>query len=225
MTQLLGMRRGFFKNIDFAGYGKSLRYCLFTMRRPLVGFWDLIHEGQGSLAAAHTIVVAAIIVEVLRWTLTNFQFFIVDMEGFNVLMVVAQILLPLFLWVVANWSLTTLLDGKGRLSDIYMGTAYALAPMVIINAILIPVSHLITFEEGAIYWIANSVGMLWFVLLLLCAMKEIHDYSFSKALLSSLLSIVGIAIMIFIFIMFFAVVSDGIVYFYSIFQEIFFRML
>lgn len=200
-----------------------MRYSLFCMRKPLAGFWDLIHEGYGTMAAAHTFVFLAVVVSVLRLTLTNFQFIIVFMETFNIVMVFLNIFVPLGLWVVANWSLTTLLDGKGKLSYIYMGTAYAMVPMIIIDAILIPVSHVITFEEGALYWMFTSIGTGWFVLLILCAMKEIHDYSFAKAIGSSLLTILAMGIIIFIFIMFFAVVSDGVAYVISIVQEILFR--
>jgi len=218
-------RRGFFRNFDFDHYRKSLRFSLYTMRRPLDGFWDLIHEGRGSMAAAHTIVFLTIIVEVLRLTVSNFIAVELFMETFNILIVFLNILVPLLLWVVANWSLTTLMDGKGRLGDIYMGMAYAMTPMTIINAILIPVSHIVTFDEIALYWMFYSIGMGWFVLLVLCAMKEIHDYSFGKAIFSSLITIVAIGVIIFIFIMFFAVVSDAIMYFVSLFQEMRFRTM
>ncbi|MCL2386383.1 MAG: YIP1 family protein [Defluviitaleaceae bacterium] len=211
-------------NIDWVHYFDSLKFCLYTCRRPLDGFWDLIHEKRGSLAAAHTIVVVAVAVEIMRLVLTNFQFINVDMETFSAGMVVMQMVMPIILFSVANWCLTTLFDGKGRVTDIYMGYAYAMAPQVIINAVLIPVSHVITFDEGAIYWMFTSIGWFWFLLLVLCAMKQIHDYSFAKAVLTSVLSLVAIAIMVFIFLMFFAVVSDGVAYFYSIGQEAYLRM-
>lgn len=212
------------RNFDFDKYFKSMRYVFFCMRKPLAGFWDLIHEGYGTMAAAHTFVIVAVIVQVLRLTLSNFQFVNINMESFNVVMVFLQVIAPLFLWVIANWSLTTLLDGKGKVAYIYMGTAYALVPMVIIDAILIPVSHIITYDEGMLYFLFMNIGTLWFVLLLLCAMKEIHDYSFAKAIGSSLLTILAIGVILFIFIMFFAVISDGIAYVISIVQELLFRL-
>jgi len=212
-------------NFDFNNYLRTLRFCLYTMRRPLDGFWDLVHEKRGSMAAAHTIIIVAIIVEILRVVLTSFQFMPVNMEFFSAWMLVFSMIAPILLFSVANWCLTTLFDGKGRIQDIYMGYAYAMAPQVIINAALIPLSHIITYDEGAIYWMLSSIGWFWFLFLVLCAMKEIHDYSFGKAILTSILSLVAIAIMVFIFLMFFAVVSDGIAYFYAIGQEIFFRIM
>ncbi|MCL2605315.1 MAG: YIP1 family protein [Defluviitaleaceae bacterium] len=209
---------------DWHGYLRSLRFSLYTMRRPLDGFWDLIHEKRGSMAAAHTIVAIAVIVEILRLVLTNFQFINLNMEMFSAWWVLGQMVIPILLFSVANWCLTTLFDGKGKISHIYMGYAYAMVPQIIINAALVPISHVITYSEGAFHWMFTIIGYMWFVLLLLCAMKEIHDYSFSKSILTTILSLFAIGIMIFIFIMFFAVVSDGVAYFVSIAQEAIFRI-
>jgi hypothetical protein len=117
--------------------GKTLKYSLYVSTHPLDGFWDLTNEKRGSLAAANIIVFVSVVVEVLRITLTNFQFIKINMENFNAIIVLMRILLPVFLWTLANWSLTTLMDGKGRMADIYMAIAYALVPSVFINIIMI----------------------------------------------------------------------------------------
>ena len=215
--------KNFFKSKVFREYLESLRYSFYTMRRPLDGFWDLIHEKRGSIAAANTFVILAVIIEILRIVLTGFQFNIVFMEVFNAYSVVLQVVVPVLLWTVANWCLTTLFDGKGKMSQVYMGIAYAYVPIILINVILIPLSHILTFEEGAVYFALTSVSTIWFVLLLLCAMKEIHDYTFFKTIVTSLLTIFAIGVILFIFMMFFAVVSEGIAYFYAIYQELLYR--
>jgi len=205
--------------------GKTLNYSLYTAVHPLDGFWDLIHEKRGSIAAANVIVALAVLIEIMRVTLTNFQFIKVNMEFFNAVIVGLRILLPIFLWVVANWSLTTLMDGKGRMPHIYMGVAYALAPSIIINAALIILSHLITFDEGAIYWVLTGFSGVWTGILLLAAMMMIHDYSLAKTIGSSLLTVVGMGVMVFIFVVFFSLISDSIAYFVSLYKEILFRLL
>jgi hypothetical protein len=194
------------------------------MRRPLDGFWDLIHEKRGSMAAAHTIVAIAIIVEILFIVLTSFQNIPVNMEMFNAWFVVFQMLITILLFSAANWCLTTLFDGKGRFRDIYMGYAYAMTPQVIVKAVIIPVSHVLAYQEGMLISLLYNIGWIWFILLVLCAMKEIHDYSLTRAIVTSIASLIAIGIMVFIFIMFFAVVSDGIVYFVSVGQEALFRL-
>jgi len=205
--------------------GKTLHYSLYTAVHPLDGFWDLTHEKRGSLAAANVIIALSVLVDVLRLTLSNFQFVLVNMEYFNAVIVLMRIILPVFLWVVANWSLTTLMDGKGRMIDIYMAIAYALAPSVIINAVMIVLSQLITFDEGAVYLVLGGFSVFWTAILILAGMMMVHDYSLTKTILSSLLTIVGMGVMVFIFVVFFSLISDAVAYFVSLYKEILFRVL
>jgi len=205
--------------------GKTLKYSLYVCTHPLDGFWDLTHEKRGSIAAANIIIALAVIVEVLRLTLTNFQFVTINMEYFNSIIVALRILLPVGLWTVANWSLTTLMDGKGRMFEIYMSICYALTPYVIINIIMIILSQFITFEEGAIYWVLSGFAALWTGLLILSAMMMVHDYSLLKTLFSSFLTVIGMGVMVFIFVIFFSLISDAFAYFVSLYKEIMFRLI
>jgi hypothetical protein len=205
--------------------GTTLKYALYVCTHPLDGFWDLTHEKRGSVAAANIIVFVAVIVEVLRLTLTSFLFISINMEFFNAVIVVMRVVLPIFLWTVANWGLTTLMDGKGKMLDIYMAVAYALVPYVIINAFLILLSQFITYEEGAVYWVLAGFAVLWTGILILAGMMMIHDYSLTKAIFSSLLTIIGMGLMVFIFVIFFSLVSDAVAYFISLYREILFRVI
>ena len=205
--------------------GKTLKYALYVSTHPLDGFWDLTHENRGSIAAANVIIAAAILVEVLRLTLTSFQFILINMEYFNAVIVFMRILLPVFLWTVANWSLTTLMDGKGKMGEIYMAVCYALAPSVIINAIMIVLSQVITFDEGAIYHVLSGFSVLWTGMLILAGMMMVHDYSLVKTIFSSLLTVVGMGIMVFVFVVFFSLISDATAYFISLYKEILFRII
>jgi hypothetical protein len=205
--------------------GLTLKYSLYTSVHPFDGFWDLTHEKRGSLAAANVIIALAVLVDILRLTLTSFQFVTVNMEYFNAVIVMMRIILPVFLWVVANWSLTTLMDGKGRMIDIYMAVAYALAPSVIINAAMILLSQIITFDEGAVYKVLAGFSLLWTAILILAGMMMVHDYSLTKTVLSSLLTIVGMGVIVFIFVVFFSLISDAVAYFLSLYKEILFRVL
>jgi len=205
--------------------GKTLKFSLYVCTHPLDGFWDLTNEKRGSIAAANVIVAASILVEVLRLTLSSFMFVRINMENFNAVIIFLRTLIPVLLWTLANWSFTTLMDGKGKMSEIYMAIAYALVPSVIINAIMIILSQFITYEEGAVYWFLAGFSILWTALLILSGMMMIHDYSIGKTILSSLLTIIGMGIIVFIFVVFFSLISDTIAYFISLYKEILFRVI
>ena len=55
-------------------YWSSLKYGLYVISHPFDGFWDLVHEKRGTLAAAHTFLILFLLTRVLKLMLTSFQF-------------------------------------------------------------------------------------------------------------------------------------------------------
>ena len=203
---------------------QTLRYALHVMIHPFDGFWDLTRERRGSMAAANFIVFAATAIRILSLQYTSFLFMRVNWARINVFTEFLTILLPLLIWCVANWSLTTLFEGKGRLRDIYMGTAYSLMPYVLIQLPLIFLSNVITVEEGAFYTVLSGVSLLWSGSLIVFAMMMIHDYTLGKTLAFILMSLFGMLVIIFVMLLFFSLISDGIAYIVSLYKEISFRL-
>ncbi len=223
MKNLFSKILRFWRGEKMANYWKTLRYSLYVILHPFDGFWDLSHEKRGSLAAANTIVIAALLTNLWDMRFASFMFNNTRWERVNILMVILGVLVPLVIWVTANWSLTTLMDGKGKLKDIYIATAYAFTPYVIIAFPMIFISNIITYEEGVFYTYFNVFALIWCVMLILAGMMMVHDYGFAKGIISSLLSVAGMAIIIFIVLLFFSLVSDAFAYFVSLFKEISFR--
>lgn len=204
--------------------GKTLKYCFHVIFHPFDGFWDLTHEKRGSMGAATVILALVVLTQVWTWTYSSFIFYSPQWEYFNLLMQVVPTIVLFILWCVSNWSLTTLMDGKGKLGQIYMGTAYAFAPYVIIRLPLIIISHFLTVEESTYYYIFSNLSTIWCAILVLCAMMMIHDYSLGKAVFSSFLTIVGMLVMIFLIVMFFSLISQSFGYIISLYKEIAFRL-
>ena len=205
-------------------FGKTLRYSLHVIVRPFDGFWDLTRERRGSMAAANFIVFMTLLTRILQLQYTSFLFVRVNWARINVFTQMLSILLPLLIWCVANWSLTTLFEGKGRMRDIYLGSAYSLTPYVLIQLPLILISNMVTVEEGAFYSVLSSISLIWCGLLLVVAMMMIHDYSLGKTLAFMVMSVFGMLVIIFVMMLFFSLVSDGIAYFVSLYKELSFRL-
>lgn len=213
-----------FNKEKFQHYLKTLKYALYVISHPFDGFWDLTHEKRGSLSAATTIFVLVLLTNVWRLQYTSFVFMKVQWEKINVIMQLVPIIVIFAIWCVANWSLTTLMNGKGKLSQIYMATAYAMTPYVLINIPLIFLSHIITVDESSYYAIFSNVAMIWCALLLIAAMMMIHDYELGKCLFSIAITIVGMMVIIFLILMFFSLITQSFGYIISLYKEISFRL-
>ena len=219
----MSMKERILNKENWISYGHSLRYALHCIVRPFDAFWDLTHEKRGSMAAANTIVVVLLLTNMLRLGFTSFLFYPVNWRTVNLLMEIMSFLLPFVVYIVANWCLTTLFDGKGTLRDIYMGTAYAMTPYILIQLPLIVLSNVVTEEEGAFYEYFGVFSLVWCGLLIVASVMMIHDFLLGKALGLLIFSAVGMLVIIFLLVLFFSLISDGFSYFYSLYKEIIYR--
>lgn len=205
-------------------YGQSMKYALYVITHPFDGFWDLIHEKKGSIAAANTFLALFLIIRVLKLIATNFQFIMAPIQHINVFEEMGSLLLPFLVLCVANWAMTTLFEGKGRFKDIYMGMCYALVPYILIQLPMILVSRMLTFEEGSFYSVLLSFSVIWCVFLVFVGLMEIHDYGPGKTLIFIIVTIVGAGIILFLMLVFFSLLSDAFAFFVSFYREIVFRL-
>lgn len=205
-------------------YLKSLKFALYCMTHPLDGFWDLTHERRGTIAGANTILFLALAIRVAKLRYTSFLFMEVYWEDLNIFLYLASILLPLALWVVGNWALTTLFDGKGKLGQVYMATCYGFAPYVVIQLPLMIMSNFVTVEEGQFYEVLYVISLIYCVLLIIAAMGQIHEYSGGKNILFTVATLFAMLVMIFLIMIFFSMISQGVVYFISLGREFLFRL-
>ncbi|MBQ6695673.1 MAG: YIP1 family protein [Lachnospiraceae bacterium] len=212
------------KKEKFSQYKKSLKFAFYCLTHPLDGFWDLTHERRGTIAAANTILVLTLLARILKLQYTSFMFNEVYWPEVNIVMELSSVLFPLALWCVGNWALTTLFDGKGRLDQVYMATCYCMLPYPLIQFPLIILSNVVTVEEGAFYAVLSVISLVWAAALIIAAMMQIHEYSMSKTILFTVASIFAMLVMVFLLLLFFSMISQGISYFISLGKEILFRM-
>lgn len=212
------------KKETYKHYIATLKFAMYCISHPFDGFWDLTHERRGSIAAANTILFLTLLARIMKLQFTSFIFLRVYWEGINIFLYIASVLFPLMLWVVGNWALTTLFDGKGRLGQVYMATCYALTPYPLIQFPLIIFSNLVTVDEKEFYMVLSSISLVWAGLLMLAAMSQIHEFTMRKNLLFTVFSLFAMLVMVFILLLFFSMITQGIAYFVSLGKEILFRL-
>ena len=205
-------------------YVESIKYAKHVLFHPFDGFWDLTHEKRGTFAAATTFLVLFLVTRVMQLLFTNFQFINAPLQYINIFEQAASLLLPFLILCLANWSMTTLFDGKGRFSDIYIAMCYALVPYTLIQLPMVFVSNFLSFDEMAFYNVLISFSNIWCIFLVFIGLMQVHDYSPSKTLVFVVVTVVGALIIIFLLLVFFSLLGDAASYFISLYREIAFRL-
>lgn len=198
-----------------------LKHCIF---HPIEGFEDLRWKKQGSMKIAMGIVLLFFIAMVANVRLIGFAFNTAYTKVFNVVPLIVQSVVYFFTWVIANWSVCTLLDGEGRLKQICINSAYALVPYIVGIFVKVFLSNFMVLDESI--WL-NAVGLLglgWSIVLMFQAMKAVHQYSFLKTLACIALTLVAMLLILFLLILLISLFQQVYVFFYSIYTEISYRI-
>lgn len=205
-------------------YLSSLKFALYCITHPLDGFWDLTHERRGTYAAANTILIITLIVRVMKLRFTGFLFMVVYWPELNIFLYLASVVFPLALFVVGNWALTTLFDGKGKLGQVYMASCYCMVPYPLMQFPLMVLSNVVTADEAEFYGLLSVISLLWCGMLFMAAMGQIHEFSPGKNVLFMVATLFAMLVMIFILMLFFGMITQGVAYFISLVKELLFRM-
>ncbi len=185
----------------------DIGYCKQLMFRPLNGAWLLAREGKGSVAGASTILAAVAVMSILQARFTGF-IFSPNAEDVNLLAQMAVIVLPVMLFVVCNWCVTSLMAGEGSFKAIYMHTCYSLAPILFLYPVAILISNVMVADEGDFYIVFLTLAFAWVFLLLILGNMRIHDYTVGMAVIELLVTVVVMLLVVFLAILFMALVQQ-----------------
>ncbi len=182
-------------------FGQEILYGFYVIFHPFDGFYDLKHEHRGSVRASLVFIGVAI--------LTMFyqgigQGYVLNPTG-EATTIWAQalaVLIPLVLFIVANWCLTTLFEGEGSFRDILIASGYALVPMPLLMVPATIASNWVTSTEAAIVSMMSVIALIWVFMLLFFGTMVTHDYSLGKNFITVLGTIVAMAFIVFLILLF-----------------------
>ncbi|HIW32940.1 MAG TPA: YIP1 family protein [Candidatus Paenibacillus intestinavium] len=199
-----------------------VKYPLYLILHPFDGYWELKYERnqKQSLIFAIAILFMLALTNILSSQYSGFVVHIVDPKSMNSFMEIIYVLVPVLFFCIANWSLTTLLDGEGKFVEIFTSTCFALIPLVLINFPWIWLSNVISMEESVFYYFSSSLALIWFVFMLFIGNMTIHQFSPSKSILTILLTIVAMGFMAFLSLLFFSLIQQIISFISVIYQEL-----
>ena len=205
---------------------KHIPYCCYCLTHPFEGFFRMKEDKRKQSMAATIILYALLAVSAIaKQQLTSYMFANVESQlNLDVLKMVFTTLLPYMLWVVSSWCFTSLMDGEGNLKDIFCGTAVAAIPVIAVNIVLIPLSYLMTSDESNLYDFISALGTILMVAYMFLSMMSTQQYSVLKAIGTAILTVVGMAVIAFVVILFFYLIQQVWGFISSVFSEISYRL-
>jgi hypothetical protein len=171
------------------GVAIQLRQAFRILRHPVDGFWELRYEGRAGIVSASVLIVLVYIVSLVAEITTSYIFHPVDSKFINPTLKFAQVIIPLFTWVIANYMVGSINRGQGRFVDVFVGSAYALTPYILFSIPLSVLSNALTLGESSIYFFGKFIILCWTLFLFFIFVQEIHNYEIGETAWVILLSL------------------------------------
>lgn len=198
----------------------GLRYSFTILSHPIRGFYELRFENKGNLLSCMLLLLFMLAAMVCQNVYTGLSFAVIHLEEFNILRTAANVLVPVLLWCVANWSITVLMDGEGRFRDIFMATCYATMPYTVSLFLAVLLSRVLVAEEGTFIGIVTTLGLVLALLLLFSGMVTIHQFSVRQAVFALIMTVAAMVFIAFLAVLFLSIVDDMLSYIKGIYVEL-----
>ncbi|MDM5315011.1 YIP1 family protein [Fictibacillus sp. b24] len=196
----------------------ELLFLFKFFRHPIDSFYYLKKKRYASILSATILYVILIVEYIYSRFYTGFIFKTVSNDA-NLVGELLLLLVPLALFIVVNYLVSTINDGEGRFKDIYIGTIYSLAPFLVFSPILTLLSNVLTYNEAFIYVFSIRIIYLWCLIILFIMLKEIHNYTFSDTIRNIFVTLFGMVIMLLVVFIVFVLIDQVYDFVYSIIKE------
>lgn len=165
------------------------------IRQPADSFYYIKKDQRGSMAFALLLYLWVILSRILSLYLTGFIFSPYPSPAWiPVETELVYAVLAILLWNAANYLVSTISDGEGRLRHVIIGSAYSLFPYALFAVPIALLSNLLTLNEIFLYNFSTQLMWFWTGLMLFIMVKEIHNYSISETLRNILTTLFTMAI-------------------------------
>ncbi|MFK0520615.1 YIP1 family protein [Paenibacillus illinoisensis] len=200
-----------------------IKFPLHLIFHPIDAYWDLKSDNRGRMLVAFLALALTIIMMTLQKQYAGFLVNFTDPRTINSIVEILTVAVPFFLWCIANWSVTTLMEGEGKFREIFLATGYSLIPVILIYAPMIVISRFMVQEETAFYYLFNSIAFFWFLLLLFIGTMTVHQYTVIKTIITMVLTLIVMGIIVFLGALVFSMLQQLYEFGYNIYRELIFR--
>ncbi len=211
------------KNAEKKLSTNSVVFALNSVIHPFDTFYRLKNKGEGSVVVAVGALVLFYVSKVLCDIYSGFSFKIFEPAEYNSFETLLGTVGVAVLFVIVNWGVCVLAEGKGKLKEIFMVTCFALIPEILGSVLSLVLTNILIPEEAAILTVITVVCHILAAIVLCVGIMAVQEYDFFKFLTTSILTVLGMLLVVFIIFMLFILFQQLFDFIGSVFTEIFYR--
>ncbi len=194
-----------------------------SILHPFQSFTKIRYEGQGSMWLASIVLVFFYIGTFVKDVYSGFMYHIFDKTTFNSFIVLLGSVGLILLWVVCNWGMSTLFEGKGKAKHIYICTCYSLIPYTAYLFIYTVLSNFVVPDEALILTVIYYVCFGLTAIMFCISIMTVHEFGFGKFVGITIISVIAMLIVVFIMFMVGILVQQFGTFFVTVYNEVKYR--
>ena len=199
---------------------ETWKHPLYILSHPVQGWEEFKNEKKAKMWVSIFILLMYVLMTILAFQYEGIITNTNNPQKFNSVQMLIYGVVPPVIIAIANWSVTTLLDGKGKMKEIFMMICYSLFPVTIFGFINIALSNVLTLDESKFILLIDILAWVLTGYMAFMGLVVIHEYGIAKTLWSIILTIVAILIIAFIALLIFDLAQQIYGFIYSLFKEI-----
>lgn len=213
--------KGFFGKASKAPVVNEMGLTFTFMRHPRDTIYEIKFKKRARVIGAIFLYVFFVVIQILKVYLTGYLFN--DVGRADGVRTILMSTIPLLLLVICNYYVSSVRDGEGKLKDIFISFIYALSPYLVFSLPLFLVSNIVTYNEEVIYRMVVLLVYAWCGINIFLTIMELHDYTFWKALINIILTLVCFVLLIAFVIVLYVLGYQLITYISGVIKELILR--
>lgn len=202
---------------------EKVKFAFHVLTHPFDGFWDLKREGKGSLLLAFIFIFLWILSNVITQEVTSFLFNETALQLVDISVEIQKVLV-VFSFLRGQLVYHHVDGGRGFLQGYCHGVGYSCLPLSLINIPLAFLSLVFTYSESVYYSALSILAGVWFFFLLFTGIMTVHQYTVMKMVATSILTVLAMLALVFIYLLFFKLISQFSTFVLAIYQELSYRI-
>jgi len=214
ITKRRGLKIPFPNTVIF----RELAHAKKMLTNPADAYYEIRFHGKASVMSATVMYGGLIVAFFISAIATSFIFS--WNVPFDILPLTGIFILVVALFVVVNFLVATINEGEGSFRNVYIGTAYAATPFILLAIPITLISHVLTLSEAFVYQFLFYVAVGWSLVLQFIMIKEIHDYEIRDVIKNILLTLFAASIIALVVFVQYLLLGQVVEFVQGLFMEV-----
>ncbi len=198
---------------------EDFKYLTYVIFHPFDGFYEVRFRGKGNLALGAIILILYGLLAIIKYQYTGFIMNNNPLFAMNSITTFIFGIFPFLLFCISNWSVTAIFEGSGKFSDIFIVLTYALFPKLVLDAVIVILSNVVTAEEATILTAISAAGSVFFAFLVFAGLCVAHEYTAGTNVAMLVATFVAAIIIIFLAILYITLIQKAVSFGYTFAAE------